>query len=262
MKLYIIAILLLFCAFTVCAQKMNLPADAVQRVEQQVNKMLNKPELKDGSCEKITNFQNWKNIELDKCDYTRKKDKTGLKKHATVVVHIPTTNQLARWLVAACVIANGSASTKCTNFLVDRIVDQSGGQFPVAGIVYEDMEKDGYEKAWNFRDGVTVVIENGIDNSNKYQQPTDEQINSSLTGKILKTGKYGLARIQGTTREEYISSCKIDNNCVSDTKNIGSTNERTVKWVDVVRQLYQAALESDRNDLIIAWARNNKLDLK
>lgn len=252
---------LLISTFAVTAQTLNLSTDAVQRVEKRTREILLKPYLRNGSCEETKDFQNWQGISLELCDYTRPKDKTGLIKHARVAVHIPTANQLARWVVATCFIVNGSVTTKCTNELVNRVEQQSGGQFPVSGIVFEDMDEDKYENVWNFRDGVTVVFEKGSNNDSK-EQPSNEQIESALTGKILRTGKNGYARIVGTIREEYISSCQVDNNCLPDTQKIGTTAERKVEWVNVVRQLYQNALENDRNELMIAWARNNKAALK
>ncbi len=58
----------------------------------------------------------------------------------------------------------------------------------------------------------------------------------------ITSGKYG--RIISTTREQY----KI---------NGGKENTEGLNWLKVVRIEYQAALQSDSNRLITAWAKQN-----
>ena len=44
--------------------------------------------------------------------------------------------------------------------MFQHILGQSGGQFPVAGVVYEDIiPADGVNEIYCFRDGVTVSVE-------------------------------------------------------------------------------------------------------
>lgn len=103
------------------------------------------------------------------------------------------------------------------------IKNASGGQFPVKGIVYENMDGKGF-KAYSFLDGVTVFL-----------QTPGEITKENLS----RVGKY--ARIISTTREEY-------NQRFSNVKTDG------LAWLDVVRTEYPKALKSDTNNLMIAWA--------
>jgi len=59
-------------------------------------------------------------------------------------------------------------------------MDASGAQYPVAGIVLEDM--DGEQAIYPFRDGVTVRI-SGIENGAK-KQPTEEEITLALDPRL------------------------------------------------------------------------------
>lgn len=81
-----------------------------------------------------------------------------------------------------------------------------------------------------FKDGVTVYLE---------QNTTDDL--SLITNKnIRKTGKY--ARIISTTREEYNAQ-------------FPNKNTDGMEWLNVVREEYKSALNSDTNNLMIAWAK-------
>ena len=69
-----------------------------------------------------------------------------------------------------------------------------------------------------------------------------------MTNADLKpnTGRY--ARICSTNRTQYYKN--------GGKTNVGDNDEhRSQAWLDVVRQLYQLAWLSDRNKLIIAWAK-------
>jgi len=74
---------------------------------------------------------------------------------------------------------------------------------------------------------------------------------NALTNQDLKaqTGQY--ARIAGTRMEDYLSD--------GGTEDVGNAGGRKLKRLDVVRKLYQQAWNSDRNELMIAWAKNHLL---
>jgi hypothetical protein len=81
---------------------------------------------------------------------------------------------------------------------------------------------------------------------------TDEQLEYylRLTNDDLKpnTGRY--ARICSTNRDHYYAA--------GGTIDVGDNeNNRKHKWLEVVRQLYQQAWNSDRNELMIAWAKSS-----
>ena len=81
-----------------------------------------------------------------------------------------------------------------------------------------------------FKDGVTVFL----------LQNTSDNLFLITNNNIRRTGKY--ARIISTTREEY-------NVLFPDRNTEGK------EWLNVVREEYKAALISDTNHLMIAWAK-------
>lgn len=194
-----------------------------------------------------TTYPGWDGYPLLRCRY-EVTDSDERRKSAEVIMLNPSPETLAVWIVDACLAVRGSADRECTETLSRRIHDQSGGQFPVAGIVFEDnLPADGVYEAYGFRDGVTVGIE-GVEHRGT-GQPSEEEIHASLFGRVTWSGLY--ARLQGTTREQYRAS--------GGTVAVGdsSRSNRKLAWLDVVRELYQAAWDTQRNELLIAWARAN-----
>ncbi|MBR1551560.1 MAG: cellulase [Muribaculaceae bacterium] len=177
---------------------------------------------------------------------------TGERKNAKVYMLNPDAKKLAMWVATAAWKAKRSLDTKYTDKICEQILYQSGGQFPVLGMVYEDMDGEG-QFAYLFKDGVTVYP---ADDNKKigYLVPTDDMINYyiNITNAQLKnyTGRY--ARICSTTREQYTAMGGTEDVGTSD-----SQETRNLHWLDVVRDLYQKAWDSNYNELIIAWANDN-----
>ena len=197
-------------------------------------------------CEPTT-YPGWEGLPLIKCRY-QLKDKDETQKSATVILLNPSPEQLARWVVRTCQEVKGSVEAKYTDKLSRHIMAQSGAHFPVAGIVFEDiLPADGIFEVYCFRNGVTVGVK-GVKHQSPLQ-PANEEIELSLHGEIRWTGKY--ARLQGTTREQYKAN--------GGTVEVGSSasGQRKATWLEVSRQLYQAAWDNDRNELMIAWAKGN-----
>ena len=197
-------------------------------------------------CE-VTTYPGWNDFPLKQCNYSVT-DGNGTKKSAKVIMLNPSPEQLARWVVFTCLKVKGNAADQYIDKLAKHIIDQSGAQFPIAGIVFEDvLPQDGIYEVYCFRNGVTVGIK-GVKHR-KTEQPTAQEIEKSLYGEIEWTGKY--ARLQGTTREDYKDNGgKID---VGDS----SKGNRKIQWVEISRELYQAAWGNNKNELMIAWARRN-----
>src|SRR6185436_14835541 len=103
----------------------------------------------------------WEGFETRLCTYRVKDSATGTVKEASVVLLNPTAQKLATWIVTACsnVLPDTDLSA-CAGRIFNRVLEQSGGQFPVAGVVYEDLlPQDGHFEAYAFRDGVTTIVE-------------------------------------------------------------------------------------------------------
>jgi endoglucanase len=171
-------------------------------------------------------------------------------KTAKVYLLNPSPEKLAMWIATAAWEVKHSVGSKYTDAILKWIRGQSGAQFPVKGIVYEDQYTKDFQEPYLFKDGVTVYMQD----STKWAQDktcTPEQIEVYLrvTNADLKprTGRY--ARIASTTREDY-KAC-------GGTEDVGDANNRKLSWLDVVRELYKKAWKSDRNELIICWAKKH-----
>lgn len=162
---------------------------------------------------------NWEGTQVSEYKYSVDKGKLTAK----VYLANADAKKMAAWVITTCYSITKTLKRKHTDFLINSIKDASGGQFPVKGIVYENMDGNGF-KAYNFLDGVTVFLKAPGD-------ITEENLS--------RAGKY--ARIISTTREEY-------NQRFPNVKTDG------LAWLDVVRNEYQKALKSDTNNLMIAWA--------
>lgn len=189
-----------------------------------------------------TTYPGWEELPLKECTYSVKGANDPVKKTAKVIMLNAEPDQLARWVVSTCIEVVGDASNKCTKALGNHIIGQSGAQFPVAGIVFEDLlPENGKFEVFAFRNGVTVRV-NGVTHLGT-AQPSAAEIEKSLHGEVTSTFKY--ARIQSTTREQYQA-------------NGGTLTVTGNAWNEVNRDLYKAAWGQDRNELMVAWAKANK----
>lgn len=178
----------------------------------------------------------WKGIPVALYEYSVF-DKVYQKK-LTTQVYMANANseRLARWIISTCYTITGALEKEDTDMLIKSIRSASGGQFPVQGVVYEDMYGTG-QKGYNFKDGVTVYL----------QKDFDGDISVINIDNIARTGKY--ARIISTTREQY--------------KAYGGTKDTTaLHWLTAVREEYKKALQSDTNLLILSWAKQNLVPAK
>jgi hypothetical protein len=215
----------------------------IQRLADELAPRLARARYMESNPEPVT-VPGWEGYPTVKYTYTVKDRSTGGVKTASVIMLNPDARQVARWIITACLEAKGSATEGYTRKLANRVISQSGAQFPVRGIVYEDiLPANGIYEVYCFRDGVTVKI-NGVDHRSE-KQPSPEQLGKALNAvdaDVTWVGTY--ARIQSTTREEY--------------RNAGGKLETGgAAWLEVNRKLYQQAWGSDRNELMIAWAKAN-----
>ncbi len=213
--------------------------------------------------EETTNYPNYEGFPVKLYEYYTSADsQTGAKKKGRVYLLNPSAEKLATWIASAVWIAKGKLDMDIMTKTLNNIIGQSGAQFPVCGIVYEDMgstTKPG-QHPYLFKDGVTVyaadqskwATENSKFPSN--MSCTDEQLeyDTHITNDQLKTYTGTYARICSTTRENYIANGgKVD---------VGTSDSSATKkviWLDVVRDLYKKAWNSNENELITAWVKGN-----
>jgi len=203
-----------------------------------------------------TSFPKWENLPLKRCTYRQPDNNAPSGKTATVIMLNPEKELLAKWLVASCVIVKGSTHVKsCAIKLAKAIIDASGSQFPIAGIVLEDMNGDHLQEAYTFRDGVTVKLEGGlpVGSTGMFGESQNNLAIDPNTAVLSTASQKAPARIQSTWRQMYKDYMG------SDAKDVTG-----IKWLDEVRRLYQDAwkrghddslpesVEKYRNDLLVA----------
>ncbi len=224
---------------------LTLPAAEVERIRAKFENALGARYM-EKNCVPTT-YPNWDGFPLIMCSYSMR-DASGVVKPAKVIMLNAEPLQLARWTVAASQLIKGNTNTANTNAIFTQIYGESGAQFALAGVVYEDMEGNGVNKIYCFRDGVTAYPI-GMPALNITRAMTAKEIEISLYGELdpSTTGQY--ARVQSTSREEYkANGGKID---------VGSASNRKLAWLDVIREQYKAAWGHDRNALLLAWVKSN-----
>jgi hypothetical protein len=191
--------------------------------------------------------------------YTGKDIKTGRPKKGRVYLLMPTAEQLAYWTISACWKTVHSLDYQYTNTLLRFIRWQSGAQFAVRGVVYEDMYTAGYYEPYVFKDGITVYVADPKMKAGDDQlaECTEEQLQFylDLSDKDLKPYTGSFARICSTTREMYYSW--------GGTTDVGVSSfreGRSLNFLPVIRELYKKALKSKDNELIDAWCNVNLKD--
>lgn len=162
-------------------------------------------------------------------------------KEATADVIFPAPERMARWIVDSCVWAGPANPAGCIAFLQtgpSGILQQSSAQFPVAGIVIEDMQA-GLMKGYAFRDGLTVQVpgwQNGSEAS-----PTPEQTKAALEQPPFWTSQH--ARV---ARGDIGDVKCLDPSAPFDAK---IPDDR---WRNYVRARFIEALQGDHNLLLLA----------
>ena len=176
----------------------------------------------------------------------------GAPKRGLVYMLNPSPEKLARWVVNAVFDATLALDPADIEELCAFIQWQSGAQFPVSGVVYEDMYTEGFYEPYVFKDGVTVYVADST-YLTRDKHPTDEMLEYylTLTNDQLRPNTGRFARISSTTREMYYAA--------GGTADVGHSDdgERSQAWLAEVGRLYREAWHSDKNFLIFAWAKAN-----
>lgn len=189
-----------------------------------------------------TTYADWNtSLPLKLCNYTVNDEAMKTTRWAQVVLLDAAPSQLARWTAYAALIVKGEVDSSAGDILSKQIIEASGAQFPIAGVVYEDMDGTGM-RVYPFRNGVTVDIQN-LPTGTVYQ-PSASQMRDYLYGAVVNVHMY--ARIQSTTREQYVASG-------GDPAVLSNFS----MWPEIIRRSYAAAWGFNSYDLLLAWARAN-----
>jgi hypothetical protein len=175
-------------------------------------------------------LKGWEGINISLYEYTVN-DKTKGDLTTEVYMLNPDSKKLAAWIISGCVLTTNKLEKKSTDFIIKSVKNASGGQFPVLGIVYEDMDGKGFYP-YCFKDGVTVHL----------KDRSVINISAINSENIKGTGEF--ARIISTTRKQY-------------KKKYGNIDLKDMNWLVVVKKEYKEAMNSTANNLFIAWANDN-----
>lgn len=193
----------------------------------------------------------WEGYPVKLYEYKTGYDSTArARKTGRVYLLNPTPEKLARWIMTAVWEVKGNLDFASTEKMRKQILYQSGAQFPVSGVVYEAMYKPGDYYPYLFKDGVSVWL-NDSTYFAKDRHPNDELLNFYLHMKHtdLKPRVGSYARICSTTPQQYTAA--------GGREPVGTNKQATQHWLYVVRTLYKQAWDSDRNELMVIWAKAN-----
>lgn len=206
----------------------NYLKDSLSVIQKRIAKRIIPTRYMEGKLISTTDtLKGWKGIKVSLYQYSVDNGKLT----ARIYMANADAKKLAEWVITTCVNLTDNLSKENTDFLIKSMMTASGGQFAVKGYVYENMDGKGYYP-YVFRDGLTVYLT---------KNTKDKTDLSLITYKNIKgTGQY--ARIISTTRQQYNAL-------------FPKTDTKGQNWLKVIRKEYKAALSSNKNNLMIAWAK-------
>ena len=255
MKRVLFSVLIFSFTFTVKAQINKIPnqeiKDSMPSLIKKAAVVMSHAYMAQKLLEVTDTIPGWEGFPVKLYEYQTGNDLyTGKPKTGKIFLLDPSPEKLAMWVATASWEVKHSVDSKYTDSLFKWIDGQSNAQFCVKGLLYEDQYIRNFQEPYLFKDGVTVYIKDST-MWPKDKTCTPEQLNFYLriTNDDIKsqTGQY--ARIASTTREDYKNA--------GGTEDVGSKDDRKQKWLEVVRRLYQEAWNSDKNELIIMWAKSH-----
>ncbi len=254
MKKIIFGLALIF-PFALSAQKNEIPAaylkDSLPVLIEKTKDLLAHAYMAQKLIAVSDTLPGWEGFPVKLYEYQTGSDiYTGKPKTGKVYLLNPSPERLAMWILTACWEVKKSIDFKYTDALFRWIKNQSGAQFSVKGVVYEDQYIKGFQEPYVFKDGVTVYVKDST-MFPKDKTCTAEQLDFylRLNNDDLKTSTGQYARISSTTREDYKNA--------GGQEDVGDKDDRKLKWLEVVRDLYKKAWRSDKNELIIMWAKSH-----
>ena len=216
----------------------------VEAFAEKIERQLRSARYMEGTCTPIA-IAGWEGFNTARCSYTVKDAKTGEVKTGLVVLLNPSARTLSAWILNACeTIRPTENRSACSRRLYLRVLEQSGGQFPVAGVVYEDvLPRDGIQEAYGFASGVTAILK-GVQHR-RTKAFSSAELEAALSAAPIQTAsESGFARIVGVTRKEYL---KLN----------PAADVRGLNWLSIVREEHKKAINGERNGLLEAWLSAN-----
>lgn len=184
-------------------------------------------------------FSAWEDLPLERCKYHLNGQ------NAEVVMLNPGPRRLTAWIQDACEDLSSNVAN-CMQKTFRQVLYQSGGQFPVGGVVIEDMDGNGRGNAYAFRDGVTIRV--AAFGTGTESLLTSTQVARSYTDASSAT--YSYARPVSVTREQMTRYAPVEGLTIP---NLGSSSERKNSWHELTGKLYRESWFSNRSHIIRAW---------
>lgn len=194
----------------------------------------------------ITNWPGYEGRPVRRCNYSF----TSAGKTLSALVYLldPTEANIAARIGNACAAIGLAQHAGCGTGLAQLIINQNGGQYPVAGFVIErksDAGEDSSDPVYlEFRDGVTVVT------SDKLNFTTTQLDNAAMEhaarAPLLRAKRY--ARIANADRAAYYRA--------GGAENVGTAPEddKATKWPAVIRANELEAQATAKDMLLIGVA--------
>jgi hypothetical protein len=198
-----------------------------------------------GTCTPSTNaLFGWEANQLARCNYTV--GQGANRRFGVVYLHKIESAVILRWVKSACTLARPQAIESCTIAGVRGVIGSSGGQFPVGGIVWEDMDNDGRFEGYLFRNGVTV--RDARWRNGERSQPDETSQTALATSPSVTGASSGYARIFSTERSQYRQLSGDQNISTGATLTAGEA----VYWSDLVGKITRESVTRAFNPLIDA----------
>jgi hypothetical protein len=194
----------------------------------------------------VTTWRGYDGRPVLRCTYSV----TSNQKTLSAVVYLlnPSVANLTDRIANACAAVGLAAKASCGRGLAEWIVENNGGQFPVAGFVIErkrDAGGEGPDPVYlEFRDGTTIVSADRLNFTDR--QLTIEAMEHGAKAPIEATRTY--ARIANASREDYRRAGGVEP--------VGTNPEtdRNHGWPAVIRANELRAQDTGVDDLLCGVA--------
>ena len=189
---------------------------------------------------------NWSPNELQRCEYTVLDTSSNTRRFGLVYLANPGGAKIFDCVSTACEKASPKAAPACIRRSARAVRDASGGQFPVAGLVLEDMDGSGTNKGYVFRNGVTVHVK-GFKNGSSDTPSDGTGLEALATNQSVEgvNAAGGYARVLSTTRADYARFSGRSDVPVNRADSVAA-----LLWSDMVGEIHRASLGSKENALI------------
>lgn len=264
----ILGTILILSSIKINAQTLKLDNnEQIEKIEKQLNSMNLGRSMEEGTkIKEITNLPFWEKDTLTEYEYSIS-DKIDNKLTTKIILYNANNNRIANWIYYSLIDCNKNVSNENISIIINQIKSVSGFQFPIRGIVYEDLrnskgmynnktnkEIDGIQETYFFFDGISVshktikITTYNFIKGKPQRIKNDSLILNMKESEIETAFTYG--RICNIQREDYNKFLVFKKQKTIDLEGI--------KFLYIVREEYQKAMHSNRNNLISAWVYSNK----